>query len=181
MHVHCMSAVIPRDPSPYTEIDWVPLAVLMPWKVSGRTRKVSCFLWIFEKLECWSVFDVYWNNISNGYVNMWGNECLRILTIDIFVLCNWPRCRSYGFFVTICTVVCILAKGLFVVSHALLCGLEVSWNMIYLVISVNWKWVCMYRSVAVYSTTYCIVFCATIQEAILYSRMFVSLSFQISF
>jgi len=59
-------------------------------------------------------------------------------SIDIFDLCNWPRCRSYGFFVTIRTVVCILAKGLFVVSHVLVCGLEVYWNVIYLVISVNW-------------------------------------------
>lgn len=105
-----MSAVIPRDPSPYTEIDVVPLPVLMPWKVSGCRWKVPCLLWIFEKLECWSVFDVYWSNISNGYVNMWGNESFRILSIDIFVLCNWPRCRSYGFFVTIRTVVCILRK-----------------------------------------------------------------------
>lgn len=139
MYVHCMSAVIPRDPSPYTEIDGVPLPVLMQGRVVGCRRKVVCVLWIFEKLECWSVFDVYWNNISNGYVNMWGNECFRILSIDIFYLCDWPRCRSYGFFVTIRTVVFVLTKGLFVVSHVLVCGLEVSWDVIYLVISVNWN------------------------------------------
>jgi len=138
MYVHCTSAVTPRDPSPYTEIDGVPLLVLMQWKVVGCRRKVACVLWIFEKLECWSIFDVYWNNLSNGYVNMWGNECFRILSIDICDLCNWPRYRSYGFFVTIRTVVW-LAKGLVVVSHALVCGLEVSWNIIYLVISVNWN------------------------------------------
>lgn len=157
IYVHCMSAVTPRDPSPYTEIDGVPLPVSMQWKVSGCMRKVACVLWIFKKLECWSVFDVYWNNTSIGYVNMWGNECFRILSIDIFLLCNWPRWRSYGFFVTIRTVVYILAKGLFIVSHALVCGLEVPWSIICLVISGNWKWVYVHRSVAVYSTTCCIV------------------------
>jgi hypothetical protein len=47
----CMSAVIPCDPSPHTEIDVVPLQGMMLWNVREDSGKYLCCVWKVEKLS----------------------------------------------------------------------------------------------------------------------------------